>query len=191
MVETKEGEAKAREIAALIRQSSEAGQLISESDLLRRVADPHPLPSPAADPSGEAGSILKKVVDGSEDLHELAAQDDSRRYYSSQFMTPAYAMILLRKEGDHLRLIAETVRENSEIYPRPVPLEIFTRPPFGLAHDEVLRDLERMAAGEEYRDIARTTTSASRMFLYSTLHLEPDYASMLAEWFDVGQFNNP
>jgi hypothetical protein len=48
-----------------------------------------------------------------------------------------------------------------------------------------------MAAEEEYRDILPTTTSASRIFLYSTLHLEPEYASMLAEWLDVGQFNNP
>ena len=187
----KEGEAAARAIAAMIRQSSEASQLIAESEILRRMADQHLLISQAADPAEEVGDILKKVVDGSEDLHELAAQDGSRRYYSSHFMTEAYAMILLQKLGDHLRLIAETVRENSAVYPRPVPLDIFTQPPFDLTRQEVLNDLERMAAEEEYRDIVPTTTSASRVFLYSTLHLEPEYASMLAEWLDVGQFNNP
>jgi hypothetical protein len=187
----KEGEAAARAIAAMIRQSSEASQLIAESEILRRMADQHLLISQAADPAEEAGNILKKVVDGSEDLHELAAQDGSRRYYSSHFMTETYAMILLQKLGDHLRLIAKTVRENSAVYPRPVPLDIFTQPPFDLTRQEVLNDLERMAAEEEYRDIVPTTTSASRVFLYSTLHLEPEYASMLAEWLDVGQFNNP
>ncbi len=187
----KEGEAAARAIAAMIRQSSEASQLIAESEILRRMADQHLLISQEADPAEEAGKILKKVVEGSEDLHELAAQDGSRRYYSSHFMTETYAMILLQKLGDPLRLIAETVRENSAVYPRPVPLDIFTQPPFDLTRQEVLNDLERMAAEEEYRDIVPTTTSASRVFLYSTLHLEPEYASMLAEWLDVGQFNNP
>ena len=194
MVETnigKEKEAAARAIAAMIRQSSEASQLIAESEILRRMADQHLLISQAAVPAEEVGDILKKVVDGSEDLHELAAQDGSRRYYSSHFMTETYAMILLQKLGDPLRLIAETVRENSAVYPRPVPLDIFTQPPFDLTRQEVLNDLERMAAEEEYRDIVPTTTSASRVFLYSTLHLEPEYASMLAEWLDVGQFNNP
>jgi hypothetical protein len=187
----KEGEAAARAIAAMIHQSSEASQLLSASEIHRRVAKQHLLTSPAADPAEEVGNILKKVVDGSEDLHELTAQDGSRHYYSSHFMTEAYARILLQKKGDQLRLIAETVRENCALYPRPVPLDIFTQPPFDLARQEVLNDLERMAEEEEYRDILPTTTSASRVFLYSTLHLEPEYASMLAEWLDVGQFNNP
>lgn len=194
VVETKivkEGEATGQAIAAMIRQNSEAGQLISESEILRRVADQYLFTSHGADPAEEVGNILKKVVDGSEGLHKLTAQDGSRRYYSSQFMTQAYAMILLQKQGDQLRLIAEIVRQNSEVYPRPVPLDIFTQPPFDLTRQEALNYLERMAAEEEYRDIVRTTTSASRVFLYSTLHLEPEYASMLSEWLDVDQFNNP
>jgi hypothetical protein len=48
-----------------------------------------------------------------------------------------------------------------------------------------------MQGEKEYLDIASTTTSSSRVFLYSTLHLEPDHAEMLAEWLDVGQFENP
>jgi hypothetical protein len=194
VVETKivkEGEAAGQAIAAMIRQNSEAGQLISESEILRRVVDQYLFTSHAADPAEEVGNILKKVVNGSEDLHELTALDASRRYYSSQFMTQAYAMILLQKQGDQLRLIAEIVRQNSEVYPRPVPLDMFTQPPFDLTLQEVLNYLGRMEAEKEYRDIVRTTTSASRVFLYSTLHLEPEYASMLAEWLDVDQFENP
>jgi len=194
MVETsmmKEGEAAARAIAAMIRQSSEAGQLISESEILRRMADQHLLTPHGANPLEEIGNILRKAVAGSEDLHELAARDDSCRYYSSHFMSGAYAMILLHKQGDHLRLIAENVRQNSAVYLRPTPLDIFTQPPFDLTHQEVLNDLEQMAAEEEYRDIVPTTTSAFRVFLYSNLHLEPEHALMLAEWLDVGQFDNP
>jgi len=187
----KKEKAAAKAIVDVIRQSSEAGQLISESEILRRVADEQLLASPAANRAEEAGSILEKVMEESEDLNELAGPDGSRHYYSSQFMTQAYAMILLQKQGDPLRLIAEIVRQNSEVYPRPVPLDIFTRPPFDLTRQEVLNNLERMAAEEEYRDVVPTTTSASRMFLYSTLYLESEHASMLAEWLDVGQFNNP
>jgi len=178
-------------IAAMIRRESKAGNLISGSEILRRAADQRLFPMSAAGPGEEAGSILKKVVDENEDLHELAAEEDSRSYYSSQFMTEAYAGILLRKKGDPLRLIAEIVRQSSAAYPRPVPLDLFTHPPFSLTPQEVLNGLERMSAQDEYRDIEPTTTSTSRVFLYSTLHLEPEHASMLAEWFDVGQSNNP
>jgi hypothetical protein len=188
---SKERDGAARAIADMIRKSSEAGQLLSETEILRRVADQNLFPSHAADPAEEVEPRLKKMVAGNEDLHELAARDGSRRYYSSRFMTEAYALILLQKQGDPLRLIAETVRKNSALYPRPVPLDIFTQPPFDLTRQEVLNDLERMAAEEEYRDIVPTTTSASRVFLYSTLHLESDHASLLAEWLDVGQFENP
>jgi hypothetical protein len=44
---------------------------------------------------------------------------------------------------------------------------------------------------DEFNDIRQTTTSSHTIFLYSTLHLEPDHATMLAEWLDVGQFENP
>ena len=187
----KEGETAAQALAAMIRQSSKGGQLISESEIFRRVADQHLFTSHAADPAEEFGNILKKLVDASEDLHELAGREGSRSYYSSQFMTGAYAGILLQKQGDPLRLIAEIVRQNSAAYPRPVPLDLFTQPPFGLALQDVLNDLERMSVRDEYRDIEPTTTSTSRVFLYSTLHLDSEHASMLAEWFDVGQSDNP
>ena len=186
----KEEEAAGQAITTMIRQSSEAGQLISEFEILRRVADQHLVISRAPDPAEDA-NILKKIVEKSEDLHELAVQDGSWCYYSSNFMTGVYAMILLQKQGDPLRLIAESVRQSSELYPRPIPLDIFTQPPFDFTLHEVLSYLEQMGTEKEYRDILQTTTSASRVFLYSALYLEPEHASMLAEWLDVGQFDNP
>ncbi len=178
-------------IVAMIRQDSKEGKLISASEILRRAADQKLFPTPAAGLAEKAGNILRKVVEENEDLHELAAEDGSRSYYSSQFMTEVYAGILLHKQGDPLRLIAEIVRQNSAAYPRPVPLDLFTQPPFGFTPQEVLNGLKRMSVRDEYRDIEPTTTSTSRVFLYSTLHLDPEYGSMLAEWFDVGQSNNP
>jgi hypothetical protein len=174
-------------IVSVIRQESEAGRLISGSEILLRLADQRRPPLQEE----EFASLLKKVLGANEDLHELAVGNGPRHFYSSLFMTGAYAMILLQKRGDPLRLIAQTVRQNSSDYTRPVPLDLFTLPPFDLKHQEVLSDLERMEAMEEYSDIAMTMTSASSVFLYSTLYLEPGHASMLAEWIDVGQFDNP
>jgi hypothetical protein len=106
-------------------------------------------------------------------------------------MTEAYAGILSLKKSGPRRLIAEVVRQNSAFYPRPVPLDTFTRPPFNYSPREVFDELGRMAREEGFGDIASTTTSSPRVFLYSTLHLEPGHAAMLAEWLDVEQFENP
>ena len=178
-------------IAAMIRTASEAGLLIAESEIVHRTGEESLLPSTTTDPAEGIENILKKLVGENEDLRELTAPDGSRDYYSSTFMTESYAKILgLKREGPR-RFIAEIVRQNSAFYPRPVPLDTFSAAPFNLACQEVLNELEGMQGQEAYRDIASTTTSSHRVFLYSTLHLEPDHAVMLAEWFDVGQFENP
>jgi hypothetical protein len=177
----------AKSIISVIRQESEAGRIISGSAIFHRLAGQSRYPLQAEG----FESLLKIVLDANDDLHELAAGDGSRHYYSSNVMTGAYAAILLQKRGDPLRLIAEVVRQNSADCTRPVPLALFTHSPFDLSQQEVLNDLERMEDLEEFRDIARTETSASSVFLYSTLYLEPGHACMLAEWLDVGQFDNP
>jgi len=187
----KEGEAAPAIIAAMIRQSSEAGQLMAETEIRGRVAEQHLFAANIENPTQELETILTKLVQENPVLHELADPEGSRYFYSSQFMTEAYARILLGKQGSPLRLIAEIVRQNSAFYPRPIALDIFTQPPFDLPAEEVLNDLQQMAGAGEYGDIALTKTSTSRIFLYSTLHLEPEHASMLAEWLDVGQSNNP
>jgi hypothetical protein len=187
----KEENAAARAVVAMIRQGSEKGQLISDSEILQRLTDQHLLASLAADPSEEMENFLKRARDENEDIEELSVADGSRQYYSSNFMTEAYALILLQKQGGSLPLIAATVRQNSAVYNRPVPADIFTQQPFGLPLQEVMKNLGRMETEAQYQDIVSTTTSTSRVFLYSTLHLEPEYASMLAEWLDVGQFENP
>lgn len=51
--------------------------------------------------------------------------------------------------------------------------------------------LRRMAGEDTYRGIARTRTSAGNEYLYSTAYLEADHAASLAEWIDVGQYDNP
>ena len=187
----KEKKTAPQTIAALVRKASEEGRLSPETEILCEAAGRNLFPPTSPDAAEEVSSLLKKALAENEDLHELAAPDGSRDYYSSEFMTEAYARILSLKRGGPRQLIAEIVRQNSAFYPRPVPIDTFTHPPFNLTTQDVLKELEEMRAEEGYRDIASTTTSSPRVFLYSTLHLEPDHAAMLAEWLDVGQFENP
>jgi hypothetical protein len=60
-----------------------------------------------------------------------------------------------------------------------------------LSQEEILSCLEEMSSRDEYQDISRVSTSIGHVFLYSTKHLDRDYAFMLAEWIDVDQFENP
>ncbi len=176
-------------IADMIRRTSERGKLLSEDEIIGDLQTQGV--SPDGHPGEDFPGLIRNAVAGEGDLREVTATDGSRRYFSSRSMAEAYAALLLKREGDPLEAIAEAVRENSALYPRPVPLDLFTRPPFEIPLPEILSHVEMMANKEAFRDIVSTTTSASRVYLFSTLHLDPDYGSMLAEWLDVGQFENP
>jgi hypothetical protein len=178
-------------IGNLIRKRSETGQLTLPAEILTDLTDRGLLTSAEGAESSPLADTLRQAIGKNPDIKEITAGDGAPRYYSSLYMTEVYSKMLIRKEGDILSFIAETVRENSKRYPRPVPFTIFQNPPFDLTRGKLIECLEKMAEREEYKDIAQTTTSIGTAFLYSTLHLEPDYASTLAEWIDVGQASNP
>ena len=185
--QTRLPEDPSQSLASLIRQKSRAGRLITDDAILHLLREQKDRPLQAE----EFGSLLRNTMEQNGDLNELVSADGSRHYYSSKFMTSAYASLLLRKQGNPLLLMAQIIRQHSAEYPRPVPLDLFTQTPFNFSREEVQGILERMTAREEFRDIAQTTTSAFRVFLYSTRYLEPAHASMLAEWLDTGQSENP
>lgn len=177
----------AQAAASIIRQESAAGLLIQAAEIGHRLAGQNNHVPQAA----ELESLLEKTIDGNEDIHELVAGGGSRYYFSTRFMTGPYATILLKKQGDSLMLIADIVRQNAADYRRPVPLDLFTQSPFDFTPGEILKMIKQMETLEAFQDIKCATTSASREFLYSTQVLEPLHASMLAEWIDVGQVENP
>lgn len=184
-------EAASQAAIQVIRNRSGQGQLATEEDILDELVALNLLEGTPGDMPSALTEILSTAAEGNGDLKEVQDQEGRKRYYSSQLMTETYARLLVRKEGDPLRLIAEIVRENSSLYPRPFPLGAFERSPFDMTRDEILQCLNQMASLEDYRDIARTTTSAGNAFLYSTSYLDADYAATLAEWIDVGQHDNP
>lgn len=178
-------------IAESIRKKSQAGELTSENEIFQELLNRDIMKGDREESQDHFKEVLDETLNRYEDLQKLPDKGEGPRFYSSKFMTESYTRILLQKETDFLLLIAEVVRENSAVYPRPVPLDLFGDSPFNLSQGDLQGYLEQMAREEGYRDIRQTTTSTGNVFLFSSQHLEPDYASMLAEWFDVGQFNNP
>ena len=197
--ETKEGvkenlvkeEAVFQEIADFLRERSREGQLTSRDELLQHLTIGNKLPATPEEQAAAFESSLQEAFEKNRDLQELADPAGLIYFCSSQYMTEVYANILIRKKGSPLALMAGIIRENSAVYPRPIPLETFKQPPFDMAEDDIQACLKQMANQEEYQDIRQTRTSIGTTYLFSGTHLEPDHASMLAEWLDVGQFQSP
>ncbi len=178
-------------IVRTIRERSETGLLTQSEEILTELIRQGLLKSGEADARSHFEAALKEVIDKDEDIREISGSNGILCYYSGLSLSETYARILAQKKENSLSLMAEIVRENSSIYPRPVPLDIFKESPFDFTHEELLVCLKKMTEQREYQDIAQTITSIGTIFLYSAQHLEPDYASSLAEWVDEGQVNNP
>ena len=184
-------EAVSQEIVNFVRDRSREGQLTSRDELLQHLIAGKKLPATPEEQATAFESALRGAFEKNQDLQEVADASGVIQFCSSQYMTEAYANILLRKKGSPLVLMAGIVRENSAVYPRPIPLETFKQPPFDMTEDDIKTSLQQMADQGEYTDIRQTTTSIGTIYLFSSTHLEPNHASMLAEWLDVGQFQSP
>lgn len=108
--------------------------------------------------------------------------------HSTTFLTVAYAKHLIRARADDpAYLIVQTVRDNSEIYPKPTSLEFFEFDPFGLKFDDVLSHMKAILADEAYADIKPVTVSNGMVYLYSDKFLSEAQAQAMAQWVEVEQ----
>ena len=178
-------------IAKLIRDKSKTRQLVQFDEILTELNGQGLLNSEIVDQRAHFEAMIRQAVKENEDLKEISGRNGILYYYCARSLSETYAGLLVHKEEGAVELIAQIVRENSATYPRPVPLDIFRESPFDLTQEEILECLNKMGRQGEYQDIAQTTTSIGTKFLFSSHHLDPDYASTLAEWLDVGQVNNP
>ncbi len=113
-------------------------------------------------------------------------------WFSTRGMTRAYAVHLARiEDNDPPRLVAETVREESRLYPRATALERFADHPFRLSRSDLADILESLGTRPETADIRSCRTSDDSVFLFSTLYLSEEHAQGLAEWEAVGSKENP
>jgi hypothetical protein len=177
--------------AKIVRDRSATGALTESREILEELRAQGLLETPAAYDTTALEASLRESVLVHPDIREICTQSGVSLYYSLQSLTDAYATILAHKAGGPLLLVVEVVRDNSRQYARPVPAESFRDAPFGLSAEELAHCLEAFGTEPDFDDIAQTTTSIGTVHLYSTWHLDPDHAAMLAEWFEVGQANNP
>lgn len=106
--------------------------------------------------------------------------------HSTTLLSVAYAKHLIRaRANDPAYLIVQTVRENSEIYPKPTSLEFFEFDPFGLKFDDVLMHMKAILADEAYADIKPVTVSNEMVYLYSDKFLSEAQAQAMAQWVEV------
>jgi hypothetical protein len=178
-------------ILKIIHERSASEQLVQAGEILAEIREQGFLSPEDLDRKAKFETALKQVLEENQDLKAITGSDGIPCYYSVQSLSETYAGILMRKSESPLCQIAEVVRENSRVYPRPTPVDSFRESPFGLTREELVACLTAMREQTEYQDIAQTITSAGTSFLYSTQHLETDHAFALAEWLDVGQVNNP
>jgi hypothetical protein len=182
---------EAGEIAELIRESSRAGKLLAFADIETAIAGQTIPVSNLGTGPVQIPALIQEAIFSHDDIEVILDDSGGAWYFSERFMTGAYARVLLLKGEGPLKMMAEVIREHSRAYPRPVPLALFQCSPFNLTNDEIAHCLKEMMDQPVYRDIAHLTTSIGNLFAYSTDHLDPGYAAMLAEWADVGQVENP
>jgi len=214
---TGERETWADRAAALIRERSAAAELISGAELRALPAAENLAGHDATEAgdtreigdNGEAGAaLLARLLEANDDLREISGADSCSQitegdsslkntaagppyYYSSLYLTEAYARLLVHKRAGPLQLIAATVREFSGAYRRPLAVDMFMQPPFLFTEEGMRTSLDRMAQTAGFEDIAATSAATGATYLYSKRFLDEGHAAMLAEWLDVGQAANP
>ncbi|MBL8967946.1 MAG: hypothetical protein JNG85_13140 [Spirochaetaceae bacterium] len=178
-----EAPAPAAGLVAAIRGAS------AEIRLTRLTALRSDFPEAAA---REGGVELLLEESGAADLRRMAGEGGEAYYFSADSMTEAYALHLFRiEEKDPVRLVADTVRDDSRIYPRPTDVRVFADPPFSLPAREVAEVVARMEMRPDTADIKSGRASNGALYLYSDRFLEAAHAESLIEWIEVGQKENP
>ena len=126
------------------------------------------------------------------DIHVITNRKGARYLYSEKFLTCNYAELLARAEAnDPVAIIADTVRDDSRIYPRLTNLDMFKAPVFKIDFDEMGKYTSELTKSPEYNDIKLIKASTGVIYLYSDLYFNPDLAKATVEWEEVGRYENP
>jgi hypothetical protein len=111
--------------------------------------------------------------------------------HSTKYLVVPYARLLLRTQADDpVYLIAQTVRDNAQTYPRPTPVTFFELDPFNLPLEEIFAHVTVIGSLEEYADIKSVTVSNGMVCLYSDRYLTEPRAMSLAQWDEVDKHLN-
>ena len=136
-----------------------------------------------------AGAILNGSKH--QDIHRVAGPSGVEYLYSIDFMTETYAHLLARVEAkDPEALIAETVREESRIYPRPTRVGLFYAPVFQLQEYQMETVVESVLARDDCKDIKKIVAPNGALYLYSDRYLNQALAERYVQWEEVEKFKN-
>lgn len=164
-------------------------QVVREESAQRRLATKAFLASRF--PEADLDALLASCADECPDIASIGGTAGPY-YYSTLSMTEAYATHLARVEDkDPLRLVAETVRDESRIYPRPTATKIFLEQPFSLARSELASVLLRLQRDPGTSDIRSCAASNGAVYLYSDKYLTESHAQGLTEYYEVERWQNP
>ena len=151
------------------------------------------LPEPAGDGSAPGFDLAAMQADERyADIRSLTISTGAVYLFSEKYMAPGYATLLGRAAAkDPLATIAETVRDNARIYPRPTSLKTFEETLFDINPAELSALIERILASPDHTDIKKAVASNGAVYLYSTTYMAEGQAQYLAEWDAVGKDANP
>jgi hypothetical protein len=132
--------------------------------------------------------------EGFADIKTVTASNGDVYFHSDHFLVGNYAAtLLMAMAGDHCATIAETVRDESRIYPRTTNVAIFREQRvYGIPADDLEIIVGDILRNPEYADIQRIvhpTTGA--VHLYSNQYIREDQAWAMMDWEEVGRANNP
>ncbi|NYB75128.1 hypothetical protein HZF24_13345 [Sedimentibacter hydroxybenzoicus DSM 7310] len=171
-------------IGNFVRDKSSEGQLVNGEELLEE-----PL-------SVEVEDIIPTIEELRlrEDFSDIIMYKGKEKIYlySEKFITPNYANIMITaEEKDFFKMIVDTVRQESRIYPRPTSVNLFRKAPFNMSKDEFFKVYNQLKRKEEYEDIKEVKASNDAIYLYSDEFMKKAHARSIAEWIEVESEQNP
>jgi hypothetical protein len=128
------------------------------------------------------------------DIAQATAAGGAVYYHCDTHLTGSYAVtLLLAMAGDHLATIAETIREDSRLYPRTTNVTIFRdQSVYGVPPGDLETVLWHLVRKPEYADIKRIVHPVTRaIHMYSGTYINDDSAWSMMDWEEVGRANNP
>ena len=128
------------------------------------------------------------------DITKATDSNGAVYYHSDTYLTGSYAVtLMLAMAGDHYVTIAETIREESRIYPRTTNVTIFRdQSVYGVPSGELETVLDNLLEKPEYSDIKRIVHPVTQaIHLFSETYISEASAWAMMDWEEVGRANNP
>lgn len=128
-----------------------------------------------------------------EDIKTVTAGTGEMFFYSTRHISDYYALVLARVAAkDACVLIAETVRDESRIYPRPTCIMLFLERPFSVKEDDLEAVVRNTLERPEFSDIkAMIHPATGAVYLYSNKYLDGERAFMKMDYEEVIRPANP